>query len=221
MLRRLIERYGIGFRSAADIGCGTGLFAAHLARQWHVPVFAVDRSVPMLREAFRNGSASHVRMLWQDIRRLSLPRPVDLITANFDTVNHIVEPNEVLATFGRVCANLQPGGHFIFDFLTDRQPWCTSEVHVRRYPAAGRDLVQRNFWNPLGRLIFVTLTRRTARLQVWLLERHIERAYATVDVVRWLRRSGFFIRAVLDAATLDQAHGSSRRIVVVARRDPC
>jgi predicted TPR repeat methyltransferase len=30
-LRQLIERYRIGFRSAADIGCGTGLFAAHLA----------------------------------------------------------------------------------------------------------------------------------------------------------------------------------------------
>jgi hypothetical protein len=26
-------------RSAADMGCGTGLFAAHLAQQWRLPVF--------------------------------------------------------------------------------------------------------------------------------------------------------------------------------------
>src|ERR1700682_5342189 len=104
-LRHVFGRFGIAFRSAADIGCGTGLFAAHIARRWAVPVFAVDRSRSMLKEAIHNGSADHVRLICQDIRGLSLPRPVDLITANFDTLNHIVEPAGLVSTFRHVHAN--------------------------------------------------------------------------------------------------------------------
>jgi SAM-dependent methyltransferase len=217
-LRHLIGRYRIGFQSAADIGCGTGLFAAHLARLWGVPVFAVDRSLAMLCEAIRNGSATQARLLWQDIRQLRLPRPVDLITANFDTVNHIVEPAHLAATIRRVYVNLRPGGHFVFDFVTDRQPWRGVEVYVRRLPSIGCDVEQCIAWDPFRRLIFITLTQRWLRFGARTVERHVERAYAAVDIIRWLRRAGFLIRAVLDATTLGHAHGSSRRIVVVARR---
>jgi SAM-dependent methyltransferase len=217
-LRNLIARYGIGFSSAADIGCGTGLFAAHLATRWGIPVFAVDRSLPMLREAFRNGSANHAWMLCQDIRELSLPRPVDLITANFDTMNHIVEPGGIAIVFRRVHANLRPGGHFVFDFVTDRQPWLAAKVYVRRLPASGCDVAQRIIWDPLRRLIFIWLTQRWLQLGIRTVERHVERAYAPVDIIRWLRGAGFFVRDILDAATLEPPRRCSSRILVVARR---
>jgi SAM-dependent methyltransferase len=217
-LRQLIERYGIGFTSAADIGCGTGLFAAHLAKRWRVPVFAVDRSSAMLHEAIRNGSAAHARLLCQDIRRLRLPRPVDLITANFDTLNHILSPADLITTFRRVHANLCPGGHFVFDFVTDRQPWHPGQIYVERLPGVGCELVRQIAWDPIRRLIVMALSQRWPKLGIRTLERHVERAYATGDIIRWLRRCGFWIRALLDATTLEQAHGGSPRIVVVARR---
>ena len=83
---RLVRRYDIRFRSAADIGCGTGLFACYLSQCWGVPVFGVDRSPEMLAVATRNCTSSNVCLLQQDIRCLRLPCPVDLITANFDTM---------------------------------------------------------------------------------------------------------------------------------------
>src|SRR4030095_8338141 len=76
----LVRRYGIQFRSAADVGCGTGLFACYLSRCWGVPVFAVDRSPEMLRVAVRNCPDLNVCFLQQDIRCLRLPCVVDLIT---------------------------------------------------------------------------------------------------------------------------------------------
>ena len=51
---KLVPRYGIRFCSAADIGCGTGLFACYLNQCWGVPVYGVDRSLEMLRQARRN-----------------------------------------------------------------------------------------------------------------------------------------------------------------------
>src|SRR6266850_844784 len=60
---RLVRRYGISFRSAADIGCGTGLFARHLKVSRPINVFAVDLSEPMLRIAARNCCGTKVVLL--------------------------------------------------------------------------------------------------------------------------------------------------------------
>src|SRR5690242_3182243 len=90
VFERIVRKLGISFASAADVGCGTGLFARYLSECWQVPVFAVDRSPEMLRMAQQICPGASVCLLRQDMRRLNLPRPVDLITANFDTVNHLL-----------------------------------------------------------------------------------------------------------------------------------
>src|SRR5437762_3125751 len=107
----LVQRYGLRFRSAADLGCGTGLFACYLNRRWGVPVFAVDRSPEMLRVALENCRVPRVCFLRQDIRELCLPSPVDLITANFDALNHVLSSRELQDVFRRIRENLRPGGH--------------------------------------------------------------------------------------------------------------
>ena len=74
---RALGDFGVTFRSAADIGCGTGAFLAYLLR-YQVPLWGVDISPAMLRIAARRLPSSRVRLLRQDIRRLALPRPVEL-----------------------------------------------------------------------------------------------------------------------------------------------
>ena len=118
----LVRRYGIQFRSAADLGCGTGLFAGYLNQCWGVPVFGVDRSPEMLAVATRNFACRNVCFLQQDMRCLRLPSPVDLITANFDTMNHLLTEPDLRLAFRRISENLRPGGHFIFDLITPCQP---------------------------------------------------------------------------------------------------
>ena len=95
---RLVRKYRIRFRSAGDIGCGTGLFARYLKVSRDIEVFAVDLSEPMLRVAQRNCYGTNVVLLRQDIRCLRLPHPVDLITANFDTLNHLLSNHDLLRT---------------------------------------------------------------------------------------------------------------------------
>ena len=118
---KIATLYGIRFGSAADIGCGTGVFACYLNRCWGVPVFGVDRSAEMLRQARRNCRSRGVCFLQQDIRCLALPAQVDLITANFDTLNHLRSAADLRRTVKRIAANLRPGGHFYFDIITPCQ----------------------------------------------------------------------------------------------------
>lgn len=216
-LEALVRRYGIKFGSAADLGCGTGLFALYLRRRWRVPVFAVDRSPAMLRQAVRNGSSRHVALLCQDIRALDLPHPVDLITANFDTLNHLLDPAGMSTAFARIYANLRIGGHFIFDLVTDRLSWPPGRTIVRRLADAECDMSQYLVWHPWCRLISIALVQRD-RGTAGVIEHHVERAYPPLDVLCRLRRAGFRICAVLDAGTLNQAHPNTVRIIVVARK---
>jgi Trans-aconitate methyltransferase len=78
-------RHGLRFRTAADFGCGTGLFVRYLCSRGLSAVYAVDRSPQMLRIA--RSRCGNAKFLLRDFAGLRLPRPVDLITTFSFTVN--------------------------------------------------------------------------------------------------------------------------------------
>jgi SAM-dependent methyltransferase len=217
---KLVPRYGIRFRSAADIGCGTGLFACYLNQCWGVPVYGVDRSLEMLRQARRNCPCAGVCFLQQDIRCLALPSQVDLITANFDTLNHLNAPHDLRRVFERVAANLRPNGHFYFDILTPCQPLNGYRVYVGDRCRVGSWLQQRVRWDPRRRLLRMHAVQRRVGSCQPVVERITERAYSATELGKWLAKAGFTIRGVHDEATLRSAVDCPSRIIVVAQKAP-
>ena len=215
---RLVRRYGINFRSAADIGCGTGLFARHLKVSRPISVFAVDLSEPMLRIAARNCGGTKVILLRQDIRGLRLPRSVDLITANFDTMNHMVRTDDLRQVLSRVFENLNPGGHFIFDLITNCLPAGRSGSYVRCFRRRRRRLTQTVRVDPIKRLLSILVSFTSPDLINPIVERHVERVYSPEELGGALHTAGFVIRGLHDAITLAPIDGCPSRVVVVARR---
>src|SRR5262245_27520220 len=214
----LARRYGLRFRSAADIGCGTGLFARYLSDCWGAAVWAVDISPEMLRAAESNCSGANVRLLRQDIRCLRLPEPVDLVTSNFDALNHLTGKGELRVAFQCVAGNLRPGGHLYFDLITPCHPIGGEVDYVRRMNAAHKQVIQRIRWDRARRTISVFVTIRSADSPRPMLEVHRERAYSFAEVGRWLLDAGFDIRGVHDAETLLPASGCPARIIVIAQK---
>jgi len=214
----LVRRYGINFCSAADIGCGTGLFARYLSRRWGVPTFAVDRSPAMLAIATRNCTGCEVGLLQQDIRCLQLPQPVDLVTANFDTLNYLLSGSDLGQTFRRIYVNLRPGGYFIFDLITPCQPQESYLIRMKRLPGTALEPRQQILWDGLRRLLFTTILFQKPGSFALISEHHVERAYSPSQIVRWLEAAGFALRDILDAGTLRMATECSPRIIVVAQK---
>jgi SAM-dependent methyltransferase len=214
----LVRRYSIRFRSAADIGCGTGLFTCYLNRFWGVPVFGVDRSPEMLRIAMRNCRASAVSLLQQDIRCLHLPYQVDLITANFDTLNHLLNPRDLVSALRRIAANLRHGGHLIFDLITPCEPLGGASAQVRKLASQNCHVTQRIEWKPLQRMLAINVTVGSPRSPLPITELHRERAYSPSDVGHWLLDLGFVIRGVHDATTLRPASDCPPRVIIIAKR---
>lgn len=217
---KLVQRYGIGFRSAADLGCGTGLFACYLNLCWRVPVYAVDNSTAMLREARRNCRGANVCFLQQDIRCLALPSPVDLITANFDTLNHLRTPTGLRVAFRRIAANLRPAGHFYFDILTPCQSAREYQVFIRDRCMLRSWLEQQIRWEPRTRLVQTTVRRRSAGCCTPIVGRVTERVYSANEIGAWLAEARFIIRGVHDAETLCVATNCPARVIIVAQKAP-
>jgi SAM-dependent methyltransferase len=187
-----------------------------LSRCWRVPVFAVDRSRDMLRVAACRCHDRSVRFLEQDIRDLRLPCAVDLVTANFDTVNHLLTACDLGRAFRRIAANLTPGGYFVFDVITHQQ--APYRAYVRRLRATGRQLFQKIRFNPRRGLLSITIVHRWPGRSPPSVEFHTERAYSPGEVGRLLLDAGFVVRGVHDATTLRSPAACPPRLLVVAQQ---
>lgn len=216
---RLRREYNLGFRSAADIGCGTGLFACYLARKWGIPVYAVDRSAEMLAQARRTCRGERVELLRQDLRKLQLPCRVDLITANYDVLNHVVAPSDMKEALRHVHRNLNPGGHFYFDLITPclslpPERWTRFRRRTRR-GAVWQFLL----WKPCQGLLRIDVMSRRVDRERAQVERHLERAYSPQQMAHWLSHAGFRLRGVHDEATGEFAVRCAPRLLFLAQRD--
>ena len=98
-----------------DLCCGAG----HLARQLTTRNFAVtgvDSSEGMLAFARRN--APEAQFVLAPADSFLLPAAVDAALCTFDSINHILAPQTVLACFRQVRKYLRAGGSFLFDINT-------------------------------------------------------------------------------------------------------
>ncbi|HYO83900.1 MAG TPA: class I SAM-dependent methyltransferase [Bryobacteraceae bacterium] len=112
VIGRLLPR----IHSACDLGCGTGNTAIRLASRG-IETFAVDLSPDMCRIARRKvrRSGLNVTVVCADMREFVLPHAVDLITSEYDAVNHLPRKNDLKRVLRRVGAALNLGGYFAFD----------------------------------------------------------------------------------------------------------
>jgi len=219
LFETLARRFRLEFDDAVDLGCGTGLFCRYLALRWGVPVTGVDLSPSMLRIAARNCRGLPVRLCQADISRLHLASPADLITCNFDTLNHLTRPQDARAAITRAAAHLRPGGAFFFDFLTPAIGLPPNKP-VRRTALSRRcRLTQILRWSAPDNMLSVRiiLEQKGAKTRT---ESHFERLYPPAQVFRWLASSGLRPVCALDAESPSIARppAAAARIVVLARR---
>jgi SAM-dependent methyltransferase len=221
---------GVTPRRVADLACGTGaatlIFAAGGAE-----TIGVDRSADMLARAERTAGEVGLPVTWleQDLRDLSLPWPVDLATSFFDSINYLVEDDDLRTVFTRVWTSLTEGGHFAFDLNTRRrfaEGWGnTSLIAADRSDLFG---AYRSWFEPssgLSPLILTFFLRGDDGCWERFDEEHVERAYGLDEVEQTLTAVGFRmieIRAFHDATGTLGGRGTeeSERVVFFAQRVP-
>jgi len=94
--RRLLGDILPRVRSACDVCCGTGTTALEFASRG-IKVYALDLSPTMCRlaRAKARRAGAPVTVTRGDVRTFRLPQPVDLITCEFDAVNHVPQKSDL------------------------------------------------------------------------------------------------------------------------------
>lgn len=217
-----LATFDIDGRQVLDVACGEGSFAVEIARRgFDVTGFDISPSmINLARKAAAESSAAPAFVV-ADARHFSpsdLPRPTgpesegqsDTATANpgeagttsfdvatcwFDSVNHLLTPDDVEAMFERVAAALADDGAFVFDV---NPPERLAQLE-RRDGTVTRDTDGRFeaytnvSYDPADASVSITITcfKRTDDGWERFDEHYRERGYTVETLEAALHRTGF------------------------------
>lgn len=207
-----------------DLGCGTGTLTELLAEKGY-DMIGVDLSQEMLNIALekRERSGSSILYLCQDMRMLDLYSTVGTVVSVCDSVNYLLEDEEVAETFSLIHNYLYPGGIFIFDFNT---VYKYEQVIGDATIAENREdcsFIWENYYHPEEHVNEYDLTIFARIKDEDLFERffetHLQRGYTVEEMLSFVEQAGMKVELVLDADTHTAPTEVSERIYVVAREN--
>ena len=209
--------------SVLDLACGTGLMALQLARMGF-KVTGVDLSEEMLERAAENARARgvFVPFVRQDMRELSLHRPVDAVLCSCDGFNYLTEAADVDAAMAAVHRSLKKGGYFLFDVSTRE----TLAAMGDQFFGEEEDEVAyiwENRYDEASCCLTMDVTlfiREDAKRDLFRRQReiHVQRGHSAEELTAALDRAGFDVRAVEAAFTRSAPGPGCDRIQITARK---
>ena len=117
-LLQWIQKNSLSFRSAMDLGCGTGILCDILSKNG-IDAWGSDLSESMIAVAKENFPRLHFEVA--DMTTYLPDRQFDLVTCTGDALNHIMALADVAKIFRNVYAYLTSGGYFLFDILNEQE----------------------------------------------------------------------------------------------------
>ena len=115
-----IGENGLHVRRVLDLACGTGTFGILLGEK-EIRVTGIDISEDMIavaKKKAKEAAAQNVEFDIGDMKDFKLSAEFDLVTCNYDSLNHLLCEDDILSTFKCVYSHLGARGVFIFDVNT-------------------------------------------------------------------------------------------------------
>lgn len=216
----ILKRYGIEKDLVLDLGCGTGTLTELLAREGY-DMIGVDYSEEMLSRAMEKREESGLSILYllQDMREFELYGTVKAIVSVCDSLNYLLEEEDVIETFRLVNNYLDPKGLFIFDFNTVHK---YRDVIGDTTIAENREdcsFIWENYYNEEERIneYDVTFFVKEGDLFRKFEETHYQRGYTVEEMQAYLEKAGLELISVQDADTLMEVTEETERVYMIAR----
>lgn len=217
-LSSLFKENGIENGLILDLGCGTGKLTRLMEKKGY-DMIGVDNSFEMLDIA-REQEAKNILYLMQDMREFELYGTVRAIYSACDSVNYILEEEELLEVFKLVNNYLDPSGIFVFDINSSFK---YRELLTENTFAETREegsFIWENYFDEEEGINEYDLTLyieeedgRFARFQ----EVHYQKCYELEKIKELLAEAGLEFVAAYDAYTKNPVAEDSEKITIIAR----
>lgn len=220
LITGILKRYGIENELVLDLGCGTGTLTELLAKEGY-DMIGVDYSEEMLGRAMEKREQSGLSILYllQDMREFELYGTVKAVVSVCDSLNYLLEEDDIIETFRLVNNYLDPKGLFIFDFNTVHK-YC--DVIGDATIAENRDdcsFIWENYYNEEERIneYDVTFFVKEGELFRRFEETHYQRGYLPEEMQIYLEKAGLEFISMQDADTLMEVTQETERVCMIAR----
>ncbi len=206
-----------------DLACGTGSISEILASQG-CEVMGVDISAPMIEAARKKAEKKglNVDYVVDNAATMNLAGPrFDLCVSLFDSLNYILNPDDLARAIHRVFAHLVPGGLFIFDVNSEFSLINSFFDQDNLYSNERLRYVWRSEYEPATRHCTVRMRfflRHRDGVDREFRETHLQFAYREDELRAMLEDAGFTAIETYQAYSLNPVTPTSDRIFFVARR---
>ena len=214
LLIEIMERYPATAKTHLDVCCGTGLAMPFFTSRGFVST-GLDISPVMLNVARKRAK----RLVGGDTRALPFRAAFSRITCLYDSLNHLLDPQDLVTAFSEIASVMNDESLFIFDM---NHPEIYPEVWGMKEPFIdeGRDFhleIATTYRRRelLGRAL-VTGWAIVNGERIKIRERHTQRCYEREEIVAALEEAG------LDPTEMQEfdpwTEGRTVKLVFVCRR---
>ena len=219
-VQTILKADGIKKDLILDLGCGTGTLTELLAKKGY-DMIGVDLSYEMLARAMEKREKSGLPILYlqQDMREFELYGTVKAVVSVCDSLNYLLEDEDVVETFKLVNNYLDPQGLFIFDFNTVHK---YRDVIGDTTIAENREecsFIWENYYHEEDHIneYEVTFFIKEGEYFRRFEETHYQRGYTVEEMMDFLEQAGLVFEYMKDADTWEEVTSESERICIVAR----
>ena len=234
----LLKEYKISNGLVLELGCGTGKMTRLLSNAGY-DMIGIDNSEDMLEiaqeyqyqqqsEFFDNADnvnnlekeKKQILYLLQDMREFELYGTVRAVVSICDSMNYLLEEEDLLETFRLVNNYLDPNGIFIFDMNTQYK---YAEILGEQTIAENREessFIWDNYFDEEEQINQYDLTlfiQEKEGLYRKYEEMHYQRAYSLETVQRLLEEAGMEFVVAYDAFSKEPVKEDSERMYIIAR----
>lgn len=196
MLDDVLAEYPTPKRTHLDLACGTGMTVDYF-RKLGWKSTGIDASVAMLEMA----RARAPRAAAGDLRALPLRGRFARITCLYDSLNHMLEPADLLAAFHAVRGVMDDDSLFLFDVNHPEiypEVWGIAEPYVSKGPDYHLEIATSFRKRDKRGRAHVTGWANVGGKRVEIDEQHLQRAYSEREINRMLGEAGLEPLDVID-----------------------
>ncbi|GAA0718305.1 class I SAM-dependent methyltransferase [Clostridium malenominatum] len=211
------NKYKINRMNYLDLACGTGNITEIIGENFS-DVWGVDLSPDMLSECEIKLREKNIlgNLICQDIVELDLSgKKFDLITCCLDSVNYILEYENLIEFFNRVCLHLNEGGLFIFDMNSYYKLSNILGNNTYTYDEEDLFYVWENVFEEEIVDMYLTFFLKKGESYNRFDEVHRERAYREEEIERAIQKSKLNILHILDNYEKNYIKDTTERIAYV------
>ena len=202
-----------------DLCCGTGSLAIEFINRG-CDVIAVDASPEMLNVASEKAKQSgrELLCLCQDATELDLFGTVQGAVCTLDSINHIIDEEDVRQVFEKVSLFLEPGCLFVFDVNSEYKHKCVLADNNFVIEDEGVYCVWQNSADGAYTDIFLDFFVKTDNGYDRYTEEFSERCYSDDELIEFGNNAGLRIEAVFDDMSKSSPKENTERKIFVMRK---